>query len=152
MAASPSTAPRDLSRISLLLALAVLVGIVAALLVAAAPVAPTPSVGQIVVQLPTTVWGLLLLAPFLTGLMAIVVQRLLAGKRSVGRGRVVLAAVGLAVAALIVLGILLAVTNPGPQGSVTVPTTPQPPAKNNTTPPPRRREAARAGRSPGRRS
>lgn len=59
------------------LGLAVVVGAVAILLVGAAPIAPAPRAGQVVVNLPDSVWGLLFLSPLLAGFAAILVQRLL---------------------------------------------------------------------------
>ncbi len=129
---APVSAPaRDLSRIYLLLALAVVVGVVAALLVAAAPPPPAPHAGQFEVQLPTQVWGVLFLAPLLAGIGGLLFQRATQGRASPGRGALV--AILVVVALLIALGVILALATPGPQGTVSVGTSNPPPNPGNNS-------------------
>jgi hypothetical protein len=121
-----------------LLGVALLVGIVASLLVGAAPPPPRAQAGELVVDLPPTVWGFLCLSPLIAGLVVIVARRLTEGAAKMRR-----TLVGAAVALVIALLFIYLVHGGGSlgQGTVTVTTGPNPvnttqPAKTNPPTPP----------------
>jgi hypothetical protein len=116
-----------------LLAVAVLVGVVAVLLAGTAPTAPSSRAGQIVIDLPTGVWGLLFLGPLLVGLGAAVLQRLRNGAVGIP-SRMLLTFVVMIVLCFLFL-YLLAGAGTGGTGTVSLGGA-SPPASTNQSAPP----------------
>jgi hypothetical protein len=105
MAQAPVRGSRSALTLGLLLLLAVLVGLVAALLVAGAPTPPTPRAGEVQIDLPPTAWGALLLAPLLVGFAGILFRW---AKAPAGRtGRALLLVAGVVLLCGVVMMILL---------------------------------------------
>lgn len=75
MASSSGPSSQGLTLVIFLVVMAVLVGVVASFLLASVPQPSAAHAGQLVVDLPTEVWGLLFLLPMLTGLGAILFRR-----------------------------------------------------------------------------
>jgi hypothetical protein len=87
------------------LLLALVIGVVSAVLVGGTPgpVGPAPThAGELIVNLPPAVWGLIFLAPLLVGWAAILLRRLLGGSMSYGSRTLLIAGVLFAVAILFV--------------------------------------------------
>jgi len=103
MAQAPVRGSRSALTLGLLLLLALVVGVVAALLVAGAPSPPAPRAGEVQIDLPLDAWGALLLGPLLAGLTAIFVRWARAPRTGAGRAIVQTAGV------LLVCGVVLLV-------------------------------------------
>jgi hypothetical protein len=126
-----------------LLLVAILVGVVAALLVAASPSPPPARPGQVVVDLPPSVWGLLFLSPLLVGLGGLLYRSVTEPTSHVAKRTLAVFVVLLLLAVVFIWtfaaggfggGGLLTV-GPGP-GNLTSPphnNTTTPPSGNNTT-------------------
>ena len=80
--------------------LAVLVGVVAAVLVGGSPTPPAPHAGELIVQLPTAVWGVVFLSPLLVGFTVLMARRLVGRSMSYSRRTLVQLLVVAAVAVL----------------------------------------------------
>lgn len=117
MSTGASATHRGRGALWLVLLVALLVGIVAALLRGAAPANGTPPAGQVIINLPTEVWGLLFLSPLIVGFAALILRRLLFGSRPVPSSAVVAFVV---VLALLTLFVFLVHGGNGNQGTVTV--------------------------------
>jgi len=119
MSLSSHAPSRALLTLWLLLGLAVLIGVAVSLLAAAAPSPTTPRAGEVVVDLPTTFWGALLLSPLLVGFAGILFRWARAPRATTGRtillGFAILLLVGVS------LLLLLAIAHPtaGTVGFVT---------------------------------
>lgn len=122
---------RGLRFLPIVLGLALAIGIVASLLAVAAPTPPTPRAGELVVDLPMTMWGLIFLSPLLVGVTVLAAQRIL-DRRSVSRISKVAFAVLLALAVLFVY--VLVATHGSSSGTISYVSSPAP--KNQTSPPP----------------
>lgn len=85
MAAAPTKPAWRRATLVLLLFLAGIAGAAASLLVGTAPKPPPPQAGELIINLPTTVWGLLFLSPILVGLTVFLLQRVTGGSASVRR-------------------------------------------------------------------
>jgi hypothetical protein len=131
-----SRSDRSRAPLYALLGVALLVGIVASLLVGAAPPPPRAQAGEVVVDLPSTVWGFLYLSPLVGGLAVIVARRLTEG--SVELRRTLVGAGAALVMALLFIYLVHGGGSIG-QGTITITTGPghtnsTPPAKTNTSP------------------
>jgi hypothetical protein len=76
MAAPVGPSHRSPSLLYAVLGLAILVGVGASLMIASAPPPPQARSGQVIVDLPESVWGLLFLSPLIAGFAAILYRRL----------------------------------------------------------------------------
>ncbi|HTT16906.1 MAG TPA: DUF4129 domain-containing protein [Thermoplasmata archaeon] len=76
MALGAPGASRGLRLVAVVLGVAVALGIVASLLAVAAPTPPKPRAGELIVDLPETLWGLFFLSPLLVGVAALLLRRL----------------------------------------------------------------------------
>lgn len=109
------------------LLLAVVVGVVSVVLVGSSPTPPTPHAGEIIINFPPEVWGLLFLSPLLVGLAAIALQHIAKRTRRVPRQVVVAFVV---VFGLLLVFVFILSNTPGTStGSVSVVT---PPPSNST--------------------
>jgi len=108
--------------------LAIIVGVVAAILVGGSTSPPAQHAGELVVNLPDQVWGLLFLSPLLIGLAGILLQRLLSQAAKQSR-RVYVQLVVVLVLALLFLYLVAHLGSGG--GTVVVVGGSQP--SNNTT-------------------
>lgn len=133
-AAVPAPGTRRPGVLFVLLALAVLLGLVAVFLSGAAPTAPPSRAGQLVVDLPPAVWGLLYLSPLLAGIVAIFVQRIRQGSARFDRSAL-LSFGAMFVVALLFLYVLSATGPTGSGGTVSV-TGSSPPTNRTTSPAP----------------
>jgi hypothetical protein len=120
--------------------LAGIVGVVASLLAGAAPPPPPSQGGELAVDLPMPVWGLLCLSPLLVGFGALIVRRLTEPGMGI-TGRMVVSVVLVLVMLLVFLYLLAAGGSHG-GGSITITTggpghtnATRPPPTNNSTPP-----------------
>ena len=113
MASAPAVASWRLVRLGLVIVLAALAGVVAILLVGATPGSATPHAGELVVNLPVSVWGLLFLGPLLAGLGAFVFLRL-ADSDIVRPRRLMIQAAVLMAVALVFLGLVYLSLPAGP--------------------------------------
>jgi hypothetical protein len=132
-AAVPAPGSRRPILLLVLLGLAVLLGLVAVFLSGAAPAAPPTRAGQLVVDLPPAVWGILYLSPLFVGLAAVLLQRLRQGRAAIDRSTLVSLAVMLAVAVLFLY--LVSATAPAGTGGTISVTGSTPPTNTSQTPP-----------------
>jgi len=102
----------------LLLGLAVLVGVVASLLSGASPTPPPTRAGQVTIELPEAVWGLLLLSPLLAGMGVLIARRLTEESARISYRD--LAAFALVIAFLLLLVHLVHPGGSGDQGVITI--------------------------------
>lgn len=118
MAASSVPPARSPLPLAVVLGLAVVVGVVAVLLAGAAPPPPAAQAGELVVNLPTAVWGLLCLSPLLVGFAAVLARRL--SETSLGfPGRAVVS-LAVIVALLVLFVVLFHTSGSNGQGSVSI--------------------------------
>jgi hypothetical protein len=110
--------------------LALIIGVVAALLVGGSPSPPAAHAGELTINLPTTVWGLLYLSPLLVGFSVLLARRALGGSWKFSRRVLLQLAIAAAVALLFVF-IFSQINSTNGTVSFT-----QTPATNNTTAPP----------------
>jgi len=117
---------------------AAVVGVVGAVLAGAAPSPQTPHAGELIVNLPMAVWGLLFLAPLLAGLGALILRRMLLQTAKHSRATILGLVVVLALALLFVFVLSKApsgsgmFTIVGSSGNYTAPA----PGSNNSSGPP----------------
>lgn len=104
--------PRALPTLWLLLGLALLIGVAVCLLAAAAPSPATPRAGEVVVDLPDTFWGALLLSPLLVGFAAILFRWAHAPRSTTGR--TILLGLGILILVGVPLLLFLTIAHPGP--------------------------------------
>lgn len=105
--------------LALLLGLAVAVGLVAILLAGSAPSLPRAQAGEVTVNLPAEVWGLLLLSPLLVGVAAIILRRLTEGSVRLHHGSV-LVTVGVILVFVLLFTYVFGSRGSVDQGTVTV--------------------------------
>lgn len=111
--------------------LAVLVGVVAAVLVGGSPTPPAPHAGELIVQFPTAVWGVLFLSPLLVGFTVLLARRLVGRSMTYSRRTLVQLLVVAAVALLFLY--LLTHGAGGGGGTVGVQGTPSSTNSTNTS-------------------
>jgi len=80
--------PRSVAPLYAFLGVALLVGLVAALLAGAAPTAPTAQAGELVVNLPAFAWVIVCLGPLVGGFAVIIARRVVEGGVPMGRALV----------------------------------------------------------------
>jgi hypothetical protein len=134
MSFPPTGSERSRVPLYALVGVAVLVGLVASLLIGAAPPPPRAQAGEVDVNLPAAVWGLLLLGPLVAGL-SVVAGRAWAGtlpRSNLARMMVTAAVIG--VLALLFIYLAHGGGSLG-QGTITVSTNPGNPGHGNLTPP-----------------
>jgi hypothetical protein len=123
-----------------LLGVSVLVGIVASLLVGAAPPPPPAQAGELTVSLPATVWAVLLLSPLIAGLSVIIARAWMEG--TMARSNFLVILVTAAVVGAIATVCLTLAHGGGSigQGTITISgpghSNSTPPARTNTSGPP----------------
>jgi hypothetical protein len=131
MAVSSGPELRSSVVLGLVLGVAVLVGVVAVLLGGTLPTGSQASHGQLTINLPPSVWGLLFLSPLVAGFAAILIQRVRNGASRVS-GRILALFVVAVVLALLFVVVFVG-GGGGNQGTVTVaPKGPPPPPHNGT--------------------
>lgn len=79
MAMGTADGARSYRLLAVVLGIGVGIGAVASILALAAPKPPAPRAGELIVDFPPTVWGLLLLSPLLAGLAGLVIRRIREG-------------------------------------------------------------------------
>jgi hypothetical protein len=140
MAPASAVATWRLARLGLVVVLAALAGVVAILLVGAAPAPPAQHAGQLIVNLPPSVWGVLFLAPLLSVIAARVLMRIHDSGLVRSRRLVLQAVVALAIGVVFV--VLFSLALPAGPSQVGVASAPAPsggtssaPTNNSTVPP-----------------
>lgn len=135
MASSSGPPSQGLTLVIFLVVMAVLVGVVASFLLASIPQPSAAHAGQLVVDLPTEIWGLLFLLPMLTGLGAILFRRITGPTWHVPGSAIPMFVMILALA--IAFLYLFAAFGGSGNGSITlVRGTPTSPTNTSTPPPP----------------
>jgi len=117
--AAPSSGPgRAPWLLYVLLGLAVLVGVVASLLSGASPSPPPTHAGQLTVELPAQVWGLLMLSPLLVGVGVLIARRFTEGTSRLSSRD--LAAFAVLIVFLLLVVYLLHPVGSGAQGTISI--------------------------------